>query len=210
MASERSGNKKAGTRRKRRQCIINPAFQWKYTLAIMATVFLVSVLMTNMLFGMVHQQARASVLQLTPERPWEHTITIVVAAGGFAVVIAIAFGMWSLCVTHRICGPLHVVSGFLGELAAGRFPTKRPLRQHDEFKEFYEQFWRAVDALKAKRDSDLAILGQALAIVKSGANGDHDDQKQVLASVAARMEELCRQVAEAHTAQDEEAATPTG
>ncbi len=206
MVPERSSTEKAGMWRRRRQYIVNPGFQWKYTLATMASVFVVSALMTTTLFGVLYDQARARTLHLAASHPWENTVTIAVAAGAFAAVMAVAFGVWTVLVTHRICGPLHVMSGFLDELAAGRFPTRRPLRKHDEFKEFYDRFWRAVDALKAKQNSDLEALARVLAVAQSGVKGEHGDQEQALASVAARLEELCRQVSESRTAKEAETA----
>ena len=67
---------------------------------------------------------------------------IIASSLGFAVLAAAAFGLWSITVTHRICGPMFVMERYLREMAAGRFPKKRPLRQKDAFKEFYDVLWR--------------------------------------------------------------------
>ncbi|TAL37086.1 MAG: hypothetical protein EPN93_06575 [Spirochaetes bacterium] len=41
--------------------------------------------------------------------------------------------------SHRITGPIYVMTGYLRELRGGGVPRLRPLRKRDEFKEFYEE-----------------------------------------------------------------------
>ena len=73
-----------------------------------------------------------------------HEVPLVVIGFGvaFSLVTAGTLGVWSFIVSHRICGPLFVIERFIGELASGRFPKLRPLRQKDEFKSFYASFPR--------------------------------------------------------------------
>lgn len=49
--------------------------------------------------------------------------------------------------THRVSGPIYVISSFMKDIIAGRQPTLRPLRQKDELKEFYELFKQMVAAV---------------------------------------------------------------
>ncbi|MCL2155122.1 MAG: hypothetical protein FWH53_05605 [Leptospirales bacterium] len=50
--------------------------------------------------------------------------------------------------THRIAGPLHVISNYFKDIMEGRIPEPRPLRNKDELKEFYNLFIVLVDSLK--------------------------------------------------------------
>ena len=50
--------------RRRRTYVINPSFQWKYTLITVATVFILSGFLTVVLFNVLHQQARAAILEI--------------------------------------------------------------------------------------------------------------------------------------------------
>ncbi len=50
--------------------------------------------------------------------------------------------------THRISGPIFVMSNYMKELAEGKWPNPRPLRDRDELKSFYYQFGETVKALK--------------------------------------------------------------
>jgi nitrogen fixation/metabolism regulation signal transduction histidine kinase len=51
-------------------------------------------------------------------------------------------------ITHRISGPIYVMSNYFKEIIAGNLPVPRPLRDKDELKEFYNLFVILVDSLK--------------------------------------------------------------
>ncbi|MCP4134822.1 MAG: hypothetical protein GY754_27860 [bacterium] len=42
--------------------------------------------------------------------------------------------------SHKISGPLYVITNYLKEIRGGTFPKFRPLRKNDELVEFYEEF----------------------------------------------------------------------
>ena len=54
-------------------------------------------------------------------------------------------------ITHRITGPIYVISNYFKEIIAGNMPTPRPLRNKDELKEFYSLFIDLVDLLKKEK-----------------------------------------------------------
>ena len=185
------------TRGRRRNYLINPAFQWKYTIWVVLGVFLTSSLLSVVLFGVLHQQARARLVNPASSPPWENALTIVFSAAAFATVMAAALGFWGFIITHRISGPIFVMQRYLAELAAGRFPSARPLRKKDEFKEFFGEFWRAIDALKTAKQADLAALTEALNMAGSAADGDGDSRRRALEALTARLETLRKEAAEA-------------
>jgi nitrate/nitrite-specific signal transduction histidine kinase len=69
------------------------------------------------------------------------TIVILVLLQG-AVLFAVMIRK-----THRISGPMYVMSGYMKEIADGKLPRVRPLRKNDEFQDFYALFSRMVDEL---------------------------------------------------------------
>jgi hypothetical protein len=52
--------------------------------------------------------------------------------------------------THRISGPIYVISNFMKDIIEGRDPKLRPLRDKDELKEFYELFQDMVKAIRKR------------------------------------------------------------
>jgi hypothetical protein len=180
-----------GSRAERRKnYLINPAFQWKYTLLMLLGLFVVSSFSAITLFGALHQQARARILNPQVIHQWENTWTIVFSCGAFSIVTMIALGVWNIVITHRMCGPLFVIQRYLDELAGGRIPTLRPLRRKDEFKELYASFGRAVKLLRSNTQSEMQILDDLLALARSAAGNDPKRRKQVIASMENHLREL--------------------
>ncbi len=182
--------------RKLRNYLINPAFQWKYTGAVVAGVFLVSALLSVVLFGTLYQQARARVIAPATAHAWANTIVMVVASLSFSTIMALACGLWSIIVTHRISGPLFVVKRCLTELSEGRFPGRRALRGKDEFKDLYDALWQAIDASKARQRADLDTVRECLKVARSAAAEIGPQRQGDLESVTAQLEILGRRLAE--------------
>ena len=189
------------SRRRRRTYLINPAFQWKYTGFVIVGVFIVSVFLSYVLFGVLHQQARARVVQPTVVSAWENTATMLLASAAFSAALGAALGLWTIIFTHRICGPLFVIQRYLADLTAGRFPHRRALRKRDEFKGLYAAFWDAVDALQKTKRSELKHLSEALHIAQAAEEGDDQARRHALASLTSRLEPMC--LAAAHSLGEE-------
>lgn len=185
------------SRPRRRNYLINPAFQWKYTLALGTAVFLAASMMGIALFGSLQHQARAKVLSPPTADSWQNARTIVGFAVAFSAVTIAALGCWGIVMTHRVSGPMWVLQRHLAKLSAGRFPKRRPLRKRDEFKEIHETFWIAVDCLKAQRQAELATLTDVLNTAASAAKRGSEAQASALESIATRIETLRNAIAEA-------------
>ena len=182
-------------RGRRRSYLINRAFQWKYTAVVVVGVFITATFMSYVLFGVLHQQARARIVHPETVSAWENTLVIGAAGLAFAVALAAAFGLWAVLITHRICGPLFVIEGYLAELKQGRIPQPRTLRKKDEFKAFHEAFEQTITALKTSRQTELEQLNQALGMARSGAAGSDQEQRQALELLRAHLAKMCQDAA---------------
>ncbi|RJP40533.1 MAG: hypothetical protein C4547_02700 [Phycisphaerales bacterium] len=185
----------ANGRNRRRLRVINPAFQWKYTLTVVGGVFMIYTLMSCTLFGILHQQARRRVLFPDVTSVWENTLVMIVCAAVFAVVMAAGLCLWSLVVTHRICGPLYVMERMLTHVAEGRRPDRRPLRRHDELKDFYALMWRALDRMEQREDAYRQSLRRVVDALDALTEREHD--AAAIAGARCQVEELRRQLHEA-------------
>lgn len=54
-------------------------------------------------------------------------------------------------ITHRIAGPIYVMSNYIKDMIKGTMPDPRPLRDKDELKIFYKLFIDLVNSLKAAK-----------------------------------------------------------
>jgi nitrogen fixation/metabolism regulation signal transduction histidine kinase len=64
------------------------------------------------------------------------------------VVQTIIIFSLSISLTHRIAGPLYVMSKYLGDLRDGKDIRFRPLRKGDQFQDFYNEFCETVKNLQ--------------------------------------------------------------
>jgi len=179
-----------GSRRLRRQFVINPRFQWKYTGLAALTVFVLTVAAGGTLYLIQFREAQARLLSSGWAHARENTMLIVGFAAAFAVVVAVGFAVWSVFVTHRICGPLYVVQGCLDTLIEGRFPKQRPLRTKDEFGDFYEHFWRAVDVMRARQEAENESLSEVLRTIRVAAESGDDGRRQHFKAIEERLKAL--------------------
>ncbi len=53
-------------------------------------------------------------------------------------------------ITHRISGPIYVMSNYIKDIIKGGYPDPRPLRDKDELKKFYGLFVDLVESIKLK------------------------------------------------------------
>lgn len=174
---------------RRRKYLINPAVQWKYALTIALTVFMISSIMSSILYGVLHHQARMRLINPTGYTA-EVGLTMLLFALAFAAVTAGGVGVWSIMMTHRLCGPLFVLERHFHELVQGRLPKVRPLRRKDEFKEMFSAFSQAIDSLQSQRQAQLTALSQVVTTVRSAAEGDDETRREALTSVVRHMETL--------------------
>lgn len=177
------------SRGRRRQYVINPAFQWKYTLLFMLTAFVISSLLSVTLFGVHFQQARTRAITLleNPGAPLPNDIVVllVFSALAFSTVAATLIGLWTIFFTHRVSGPIFVMGQWLEELRDGRFPAIRPLRKRDEFKDFHATLAQVVESLKEGKRKDLARVSEAMALIRSAQTARPQERERSLQALAA-------------------------
>lgn len=186
MSGSAGGNSNSN---RRRNYVVNPAFQWKYAIIVAVVVFVLSTIMSSALYGVLHHQARMRALQ--PETyVAEITLVILFAGLSFAVLTAAGVGVWSFVITHRICGPLTVIGQYLREIARGHLPETRALRDKDEFKDFYEIFNDTLDALKDQKHEELASLDELRSTALSAAGAEDQERVQFMNDLMTNIETM--------------------
>ena len=174
----------------RQKYLVNPTLQLKYTVAVVLGVFAVCSLLSIVLFDVLREQARAGLLQTGAPDVWENTWAIVVSAASFAAITAVVFGVATVLYTHRITGPIYVMRRYLVDLIEGRAPQYRPLRKNDEFKDFYDVFWKAVRAVQTRKQAELDHLTGALDAARSAAQNENQGLKDALDELGTQINAL--------------------
>ncbi|MBN2079106.1 MAG: hypothetical protein JW838_09065 [Spirochaetes bacterium] len=75
-------------------------------------------------------------------------VTVMILTG---IVLALVLFAYLIVITHRISGPLYVLSRHMRDIMEGREPDLRDLRKNDEFKDFYRQFIDFLDGKDLRR-----------------------------------------------------------
>ncbi len=156
---------------------------------------MISAVLSIVLYGILHEQARMRSIHPETYRA-EVTLVVLLSSLAFSAITAGGVGCWCIIITHRICGPLFVMGRYLGELREGRIPTIRPLRQKDEFKNFYDNLSGVIDRLKADKQEQLSALTDVLRTATSATEGDEQSCRDALSSVAARIETMRKELAD--------------
>jgi len=183
-------------RNRRHKYVINPAFQWKYALTITIAVFLISSIVSSVLYGLLHHQAR---LRFMNPETYTAEVTLVIFLFGavFSALTAGAVGVWCVVVTHRVCGPLYVLDRYLAQLAQGRIPKLRPMRRKDEFKELYSTFSKAIESLTAGKQAEILELTEAIRTAESAMDADDNGRKRAFKSLKGQLETMRRRASDA-------------
>ncbi len=138
----------------RRKYILDREFQLKYIL-LLSGIGAGSILVFGLLSHRIHVSAVASGMDGGETLLW--------LTGLGTLGTAVALGLFGLLFTHRVAGPVHVMSLYVAALAAGRYPRLRPLRKGDELKRFFERFSEAFDRIRQREADEAHALESALA-----------------------------------------------
>jgi len=148
----------------RRQTYSVHRFQTRFALTfIVLSAFhtTVSAMVVYQLFGgpqsgiaLVAGMARLTSLE--PQAVRLFSTLLILAMASYAVLYFII-----IVSTHRVAGPIALMQRHLTSLLNGRYPKFRPLRRHDELKDFFEQLQRLVERLRANDAEEGKVLQQA-------------------------------------------------
>jgi hypothetical protein len=144
----------------RRTYILDREFQLKY-ITLLAGIGAGSILVFGLLAHRVHVSSLASGMDGGETLLW--------LTGLGTVGTGVALGLFGLLFTHRVAGPVHVMSLYVAALAAGRYPRMRPLRKGDELKRFFERFSEAFDRIRQREAEEALALEAAVAALKGSA-----------------------------------------
>lgn len=100
----------------------------------------------------IHQMANHHFGTLTSMKGIIRSNTILMLAlTGIALCQSLVLAFVLIRKTHRISGPLFVMSNYMKDIIGGKLPTARSIRRNDDLQEFYSLFSRMIDSVKNRR-----------------------------------------------------------
>jgi hypothetical protein len=144
--------------------LIDPQFQLKYTGLVVALGAIISIICAYFIYRAYNENTQLLELSeaVGAEISRRESTTIVTVVVAFVVLEIVALGFWGILVTHRIAGPIFIISRYVRILKDGSYPDMRPLRDGDEMKSFFDLFAAMVDNFKTKDKEELAAMEEAI------------------------------------------------
>jgi hypothetical protein len=81
---------------------------------------------------------------------------------GSGVLLTFGLALFGIKMTHKVAGPLHKVTLYLGKMRDGRYDKVYDLRKGDQLVEFYEHFKHAHAGVIAMEHADIERIKAAL------------------------------------------------
>ena len=166
----------------RRTFVIDRGFQLKYTVMLMVAGAFISALFGAMMY-LVHLDAVRELPSAARAQLADYDGTLLMLTAAVTLTMAVALGLFGVLITHRVAGPVYVMSHYMAVLATGRYPRLRPLRKHDELKIFFDRFSEAVESMRARELEEATRLEEAVGKLSPLAMSD--DARAVLAALTA-------------------------
>lgn len=159
--------------------IVDRAFQFKYTGIILLVAAVTSTVLGFFLLKAYREMNE--VIQLAGMAPEigekldaDDTRSVFTITTLCLVAEVIVLGIMGLLITHRVCGPIFVITRHLTTMGEGKHPFLRPLRQGDEFAPMFIAFQKVVDANKARDQQEIEKLKTIVAAARAKGLADAD------------------------------------
>jgi hypothetical protein len=151
--------------------IVDRAFQFKYTAIILLVAATTSTVLGFFLLEAYREMNEViGLAAISPEigekldaDDAKKVFSIIVLSLVAEVAI---LGVLGLIITHRVCGPIFVITRHLGTMVDGRYPALRPLRAGDEFAPMFESFKQLVDTQRDRDAAEVSKLNKAMAAAR--------------------------------------------
>ncbi len=159
---EQTGRPRPG----RRRYVLDRRFQYKYTGMLAVLGGLIALGFGSLMF-LAYRDAVRALAPAGGTQALERQDAMLVGLVLLGVVgLTLALALFGLLITHRIAGPVYVMSNYMGVLARGRYPIMRPLRKTDELRDFFERFEQAVEKIRGRELDELQVLEESLPVLQ--------------------------------------------
>jgi nitrogen fixation/metabolism regulation signal transduction histidine kinase len=98
--------------------------------------------------------------------------------GGLALMVVL-IGLLGIYFTHKVAGPIFKMRRLLRQVGEGKLVFSERLRKGDELKEFFDDFSRMVEQLRARQTREIGELDAAIAAAET-AGGSADAVAKVV------------------------------
>ena len=157
----------------KRRRLIAPRFQLKYAVLFAAGNAAVAIAGAALLYATLREVYLRMPLAepLREQLQWWNAAGLLTLAGIWLLTGA-AFAYAILVVTHRVMGPVYVMSRYLTDLVEGRPPQMRELRTDDELSQFHDLLCRVIQMQSAREVEEAYRISQSVSALAPLANSE--------------------------------------
>ena len=190
MASTAQSVSKSGSpppKRRIRNFLLDPRFQLKYTMMVVAVTVVVAAVLGYFAYDYsVGQSESLNIVMLNQidimhpeamERIEADAAAadrqVLMAIVGGILLMALALGTTGIIVTHKLVGPAYKLRRLLRDVADGHLKVAGRLRKGDELQEVFLAFEGMVEALRTRQEEEISTLEAAIGKAReAGASDD--------------------------------------
>ncbi len=183
-------------KRFRRQYLINKAFQLKYSLYLVISGVVGSLLVALIMYWWWKRNNEYMEMMgmLDPEFSQANIIVIVTLAT-FVISTGIFLFFWGILLTHRMAGPIYVIKNVINTILEGKWPSQRHLRKKDEFKDIFQDLNSLVVKLREEEREVIStidfIKGQVIPVLE---DNNHQKEIESLKNSIDKIEQFFREI----------------
>ena len=181
----------AAPRRRVRNFLLDTSLQLRLASYLVAVAIALSVGLGALLWK-AYREASALVALSDPDvsdsiaaaLAREDRLRVVWLAAALAAILVCLLGA-AVVITHRIAGPAYAIGQICRQVGEGRLTPPRSLRARDLLVDLADDVAAMVAALRAREESERAVLAAAAAAVRDGAPAAREDAAATLERLAA-------------------------
>lgn len=182
---------------KRSIFVINPKFQFKFSL-IVCSLILISSLMYPVtiyeVFEAIFRQNPSLGEKMGNSRSQLLTMLAIIQFVYLIIVFIIC-----IFISHKIAGPMFKLSSYLRNVADGNPIQELYFRNGDNFTEVADLYNQAMNRIKADRNNDFVYLNEVKAYINNLTVVVPEDKKPVIGEITSKLDEIIHHLDEQNT-----------
>lgn len=146
-------------------------FQSKYAMVMVALAGLITVMIATLLYRYLAPALSDYSLDGGEGGVEQHLGSLVMLVGILIVLELVVFFAIIIVMSHRVAGPMFVMTRYMSALAEGKYPVMRDLRESDELKDFFAHFKATVERLRSRDKDEGKRIQDALEVLSPMVSG---------------------------------------
>lgn len=177
---------------KRSIFVINPKFQFKFSLIVCSLI-----LLSSLLYPVTIYEVFEAIFRQNPalgDKMSSSRSQLLVMLSIIQIVYLIIVFVICIFISHKIAGPMFKLSNYLKNIADGNSPQELYFRNGDNFTEIADLYNQAMERIKDDRKNDLQYLSDVKVYINNLTVVVPEDKKPVIKEITHKLDEIIHQM----------------